>query len=98
MLMTTAIPYWMNPIQAQNQVPAQNINQVQVPAALAPAQAIAVQVHPVPHQAHPIQDQVPHLMEAPLQEDLLEDLAAVPLLAVPVEVHLVVPLNLQASY
>ena len=93
MLMTTAIPYWMNPIQAQNQAPAQNINQVQVPAALAPAQAIAVQVHPVPHQAHPIQDQVPHLMEAPLQEDLLEALAAVP-----VEVHLVVPLNLQASY
>ena len=91
--MTTAIPYWMNPIQAQNQAPAQNINQVQVPAALAPAQAIAVQVHPVPHQAHPIQDQVPHLMEAPLQEDLLEALAAVP-----VEVHLVVPLNLQASY
>ena len=85
--MTTAIPYWMNPIQAQNQAPAQNINQVQVPAALAPAQAIAVQVH-----------QVPHLMEAPLQEDLLEALAAVPLLAVPVEVHLVVPLNLQASY
>jgi hypothetical protein len=37
-------------------------------------------------------------MEAPLQEDLLEALAAVPLLAVPVEVHLVVPLNLQVSY
>ena len=94
--MTTAIPYWMNPIQAQNQAPAQNINQVQVPAALAPAQAIAVQVHPVPVPL--IQDQVPHLMEALLQEVHLEALAAVPLLEVPVEVHLVVPLNLQASY
>ena len=95
--MTIAIPFWMKAIQALSQVPAQNINQVQV-AVQVQAQAIAVQVHPVPHQAHPIQDQVPHLMEAPLQEDLLEALAAVPLLAVPVEVHLVVPLNLQASY
>ena len=100
MLMTTAIPYWMNPIQAQNQVPAQNINQVQVPVALAPAQAIAVQVHPVPHQAHPIQDPVPHLMEALLQEDLQEVLVEVHhlVVALPLVVHLEVPLNLQASY
>ena len=93
--MTIAIPYWMKAIPVPNQVPAQSTSQVQV-VAQALVQAIAVQVHPVPVPL--IQDQVPHLMEALLQEDLLEVLAAVHLLEVLVEVHLEVPLNLQASY
>ena len=66
MLMIIAIPYWMNPIQAQNQVPAQNTNQAQNQV---PALAVPVQVVPV--QALPIQDQVPHLVEVLLLVDHL---------------------------
>ena len=89
MLMTIAIPSWMNLIQAQNINQVQNLNQAlnQVPAPAVPVQAVPVPV--------PIQDQVHHLMEA-----LLVVLAEVPHL---VEVllladHLVALVTLQVSY
>ena len=95
MLMTIAIPSLMKVIQAQNQVKAQNTNQV--PAVPVPALAVpvpAVQVVPVP--AHLIQDLVPHLVEVLhlvvlLQVDLVEVLHLV-------AVHLAVPVILQAIY
>ena len=90
MLMTIAIPSWMNLIQAQNINQVQNLNQAlnQVPALAVPVQAVPVPV--------PIQDLVPHLVEVLhlvvlLQVDLVEVLHLV-------AVHLEVPVILQVSY
>ena len=92
MLMTIAIPYWMNQAPAQNPVPVQNL--VQVPAVQVPALAVLVPVLVPAVQAHQIQDQVPHLVEV-----LLVVLVAVPhLVEVLLVDHQVVLVTLQVSY